>query len=304
MAKSDEFTRIRYEMPEHNIARIVLNRPETKNAQDARLLFELNDAFDLAIDDDDVKVIILAGEGKDFSSGHDLRSDPQEMRQTFDEFDRVGCWGGFDRPAAEGMMAREEEIFLGFSWRWRNLVKPTIAEVQGRVIAGGLMLVWPCDLIVASSDATFADPVVAMGLNGHEYFVHPYEVGHRIAKQMLFTGEPITAEEARQLGMVNLIVDRSELTEATLNLARKIARRSSMGLTLAKQAVNQSQDAQGIWTAIQAAYSLHILGHSHNMNTEGKGLEPDYLGVIRELVKSRDAEIAAKLDAARLAAAL
>ena len=96
---------------------------------------------------------------------------------------------------AEGMMAREEEIYLGFCTRWRQLPKPTIAQVQGKVIAGGLMLVWPCDLVVASEDATFSDPVVAFGVNGGEYFAHPWEVGARKAKEMLFTGEPLTAAQ-------------------------------------------------------------------------------------------------------------
>jgi enoyl-CoA hydratase len=290
MKNPRDFTHIRYENPEESIARIVLNRPEAKNAQDARLLYELNAAFDLAVQDDDVKVIILAGEGDDFSSGHDLRGSSSQFDEVLDDFERVGCWGGFSRAGSEGMMAREEEYFLGFSWRWRNISKPTIAEVQGRVIAGGLMLIWPCDLIVASSDALFCDPVVAMGLNGHEYFVHPWEVGARKAKEMLFTGEPITAQEAYQLGMVNKIVERSELKEATLTLARKIARRPSIGLTLAKQSVNQALDAQGMWTSIQAAYSLHITGHSHNMIVHGQPADPSSGAIIREVVKSRDHE--------------
>ncbi|GIS18191.1 MAG: hypothetical protein CM15mP120_01070 [Pseudomonadota bacterium] len=81
--------------------------------------------------------------------------------------------GGYDKPGAEGRQALEEEIYLGLCWRWRNLPKPTIAEVQGKVIAGGLMLVWVCDLIVAAEDTTFSDPVVAFGVNGVEYFAHP-----------------------------------------------------------------------------------------------------------------------------------
>ena len=165
--EANDFTRIRYEQPEQEIARIVLNRPEKHNAQDARLLYELNDAFDLAVADNDVRVIILAAEGPDFSSGHDFTSAP--FREVLKDFEWVGCWGGYDRPGPEGMMAWEEEIYLGLCWRWRNLMKPTIAEVRGKVVAGGLMLVWPCDLIVASSDAQFCDPIVAMGLNGNEF---------------------------------------------------------------------------------------------------------------------------------------
>ena len=112
--------------------------------------------------------------------------------------------GGYDLPAAEGYMAQELEIYLGFCWRWRNLLIPIIAQVQGKVIAGmGLMLVWPFDLVVASEDAQFSDPVVAFGVNGHEFFVHAYELGHRKAKELLFTGDhAIGAAEAKTLGMV------------------------------------------------------------------------------------------------------
>ena len=106
------------------------------------------------------------------------------------------------------------EIYLEMCERWRNLSKPTIAQVQGRVIAGGLMLVWPCDLVVASDDATFSDPVVAFGVNGVEYFRHPFEVGSRRAKEWLFTGDDITAAEAHAIGMVNKVVPAAELGSA------------------------------------------------------------------------------------------
>lgn len=140
-----------------------------------------------------------------------------------------------------------------------------------------------CDLIVASRDAEFADPVVAFGLNGHEYFVHTWEVGPRRAKEMLFTGDPLSAEEAHQLGMVNHVVGRDDLESFTQDLAQRIATRPTMGLKLAKQAVNQSLDAQGQWTAVQAALSLHQLGHSHNMQRHGIPVDPEGARVIREL---------------------
>jgi enoyl-CoA hydratase len=178
-------------------------------------------------------------------------------------------------------MAIEEEIYLGLCWRWRNFPKPTIAEVQGKVIAGGLMLVWVCDLIVAADDAEFSDPVVAFGLNGHEYFVHPWEVGARQAKQMLFTGDAITARRAYELGMVNEVVPPGSLESSTRELAERIAGRPTMGLKLAKQAVNQALDAQGQWAAIQAAFSLHELGHSHNMQVHKLPIDPSGVDVIR-----------------------
>jgi enoyl-CoA hydratase len=148
------------------------------------------------------------------------------------------------------------------------------------------MLVWPCDLIVASEDAQFSDPVVAFGVNGHEFFVHAYEVGHRKAKEMLFTGDAIGAQEAKTLGMVNHVVPLAELEAFTLELAEKIGKRPSIGLKLAKMSVNQSLDAQGMWTAVQSAFGLHHLGHTHALAVHGIRVEPSGARVIREGARS------------------
>ncbi len=242
------------------------------------MLYEVNAALDVAMHDDEVRVVIIAADGPHFSSGHHL----SDVSKIGEHGAPVMGVGGYDLPGAEGYMAQEQEIYLGFCWRWRNLAKPTIAQVQGKVIAGGLMLVWPFDLIVASEEAQFSDPVVAFGVNGHEYFVHAYEVGHRKAKEMLFTGDPIGAAEAKTLGMVNHVVKRDELESFTLALAEKIAKRPSMGLKLAKMSVNQSLDAQGMWTAVQSAFALHHLGHTHALAVHGIRVDPDGVQMIRE----------------------
>jgi enoyl-CoA hydratase len=271
---------IRVEYPADGVARVVLARPETGNAQNPQMLQQLNDAFDLVAQDDGVKVVILAADGKHFSTGHDLYGDwfagpPGKP---------VSTWGGFSLPGCEGWMAVEEELFLGLCWRWRNLPKPTIASVQGKVIAGGLMLVWPCDLIVAAEDAEFSDPVVAFGMNGTEYFAHAWELGARKAKELLFTGGAIGASEALSLGMINRVVEREQLQAVTLELAARIARMPSIGLKLAKQSVNQSMDAQGYWAALQAAFSMHQLGHSHHREIfDGLHVDPGGAALIREL---------------------
>ena len=220
--------------PAPHVLRITLNRPDTRNAQDTHLLYELNEAFDIAARDDDTKVIILAANGPHFSSGHDLRA--LNYVEDMAQYDPVGTWCGFSCKGAEGRMAIEKEIYIGFSERWRNIPKVTIAQVQGKVIAGGLMLVWPCDLIVASDDAMFADNTVAMGVCGAEFFNHPWEVGVRKAKEMLFTSEFLEARDALRLGMVNHVVTRDELAEFTLSLANRIAAKPSFALKLAKVA--------------------------------------------------------------------
>jgi enoyl-CoA hydratase len=260
---------IRYEIPEPGICVITLSRPEKRNAQDVRMTYQLNDAFDRAARDDAVKVIVLAGDGPHFSAGHDLRDVVWH-----EEFDQVGTWGGFGEPGAEGWVAREEEIYLEMCRRWRSIPKPTIAAVHGCTIGGGLMLAWVCDLIVAADDATFADPVVAMGVCGVEWFAHPWELGPRKAKEFLFTADSWTAEEAHRLGMVNRVVPRNQLIEVTFELARKIAAKPMFALRLTKEAVNQAVDVQGQQTAIKSAFVMHQLAHTHNLERYGICLDP------------------------------
>jgi len=279
---------VRIERPAPQVMRIVLDRAEARNAQDPRLLYQLNDAFDEAAQDDQIKVVILAGEGPTFSAGHDLRatwgvSEEQQRLDAWGDHPVVTCWGGFTQPGAEGYMAVEEELFLGLCWRWRNFPKPTIAAAQGKVIAGGLMLLWVCDLIIAAENARFSDPVVAFGVNGHEFFTHAWEFGARKAKELLFTGRAFSAAEAHAAGMVNQVVPTEELQDAALEMAVRIARMPSVGLKLAKQAVNQSLDAQGQWTAVQAAFSLHQLGHSHHREVFNFPVDPNGAERIREL---------------------
>ncbi|MGC1513645.1 MAG: enoyl-CoA hydratase [Acidimicrobiales bacterium] len=264
-----DFETIRYEQPHARVARIVLDRPESRNAQSKRMTYELNAAFDRAAGDDEVRVIILAGDGPHFSSGHDLRDTSMG-----EHFPTVGTWSGTGLPGAEGYMAHEEEIYLGMCWRWRNIPKPTIAATQGKAIAGALMLLWICDLIVASDDALFADPTLAMGVNGVEYFAHPWELGPRRAKEFLFTGDWLTARDAYELGMINRIVPREELEAHTLELAMRIAEKPSFALKLAKESVNQTLDAQGQWTAFRAAFSIHQLSHGHNRELFNLPIDP------------------------------
>jgi enoyl-CoA hydratase len=200
----------------------------------------------------------------------------------------VTPYTGFRQAGAEGRMAREQEIYLGFCERWRNLPKPTIAQVQGRCIAGGLCLVWPMDIIIASEDASFTDMTVALGIAGVEYFVHTFEVGTRKAKEMLYTGKPLSAREAQSLGMVNQVVPADQLEESTLALAATIARQSSFGLKMAKMACNAAEDAQGRQPAMNTAFALHHLAHSHWM--EVSGMPADASGVHQSVSKHYESE--------------
>jgi enoyl-CoA hydratase len=282
----DDAPRIRVEDPAEGVRRIMLSRPDKRNAQDTRMLYELDAAVEAAAADDDVVVVIVGADGPDFSSGHDTR----KVGSIEGMDHQVTLWGCFDGPGIEGTVALECEKFMGLCWRWRNFPKPTIAQVQGRVIAGGLMLVWPWDLIVASEEATFSDPVTAFGVNGVEFFLHPWELGARKAKELLFTGTAISAAQAASLGMVNHVVPRDELEGFVLKLAERIARRPTFGVKLAKASVNATLDAQGMWPAIQAAFGLHSLAHANNLAKFGTIADPTGLRSIRDGAKRNAAD--------------
>ena len=290
-----QFQTLIYEIPEAGIARIRLNRPDRANAQDTQLLYELNEAFDRAAHDDEVRVIVLAAEGKHFSAGHDLGE--TDSHGAMRRYRTVGSMCGFGCAGAEAQMSREEEIYIGFSERWRNLPKPTIAAVQGKCIAGGLMLAWPCDLIIASDDASFADPVVSFGVGGVEWFHHVHELGMRKAKEMLFTGDAINAEDALQLGMVNRVVPREQLQDAALEMARRIASKSRFALKMTKLALNGVADAAGRDIAMRNAFHLHQLAHTHNLKVFGMLVDPTGLPeATRKAMAARLAAQEAKSD--------
>jgi enoyl-CoA hydratase len=235
------------------VAVITLNRPQRANAQTMELLDDLDAAWSRAACDDEVKVIVLRANGRHFSSGHDLKSGlatPEKI-------------------TLEWIYKLEARKYLEYSLRWRNVPKPSIAAVQGKCIAGGLLLAWPCDLIVAAENAEFSDPVVFLGIGGVEYHGHTWELGPRKAKEILFTGRAVTAREAEQTGMVNRVVDLDRLQDETMELARHIAQMDAFGLRQAKRAVNQTLDIQGFYAAIQSVFDIHHTGHGNAISRTG-----------------------------------
>ena len=252
------------------IAWIAMNRPKYNNAQNGRMTYELDAAFMRAVADDDVKVIVLKGEGKHFSAGHDIGTPGRDVHLSQE---RVTSWYDHaNKPGGEYLYVREAEAYLGMCRRWRDIPKPTIAAVQGDCIAGGLMLAWVCDLIVATDDAYFSDPVVRMGIPGVEYFAHPYGLNPRIAKEFLFTGNKMGAERAYQMGMVNQISSRETLMDDVTALATKIAAMPRLGLALTKQAINNVEELQGKRQGMEAAFAWHHFAHAHNDVVSGDKL--------------------------------
>ena len=257
---------------DQGIAVISLNRDSKRNAQNNQMTYELNACYDAAARDSNVKVIVLRAEGKHFSAGHDLRDKSNHL-----DFPQVFPQSGFTGEGQEGTMAHEEEVYFNMCWRWRNIPKPVIAAAQGMTIAGGLMLLWVADIIIAADDATFSDPVVAFGVNGVEYFAHPWEFGARKAKELLFTGDTFTAQEAMDAGMINRVVPAADLDSATMAMAEKIATKPGFALKLAKESVNQTLEAQGQYNAFRAAFSLQHLGHANNKLRFGMAIDPSGL---------------------------
>lgn len=263
----EEDNPVLYEVKER-IAYLTLNRVQYHNSQNAQMLYALDDAFYRAVGDDDVKVIVLRGNGKHFSAGHDIGTPGRDFDRGRD--DRRGMLYNHDnKPGAEKAYIREQEVYLEFCRRWRAAPKPTIAQVHGGCIAGGLMLAWVCDLIVASDDAFFQDPVVKMGFPGVEYFAHPFELNIRMAKEFLFLGERWSAERAQQAGMVNKVVPRDELAEAVDAWAMRIAENPRLALSLTKQACNHVEDLQGKRTGMDGIYAMHHFAHAQNSLVTG-----------------------------------
>lgn len=245
---------------------ITLNRPEAANAQNRELTYDLDDAFIAFARDDEARVGILKANGKHFSAGHDTvggAGAPIERHPV------TLWWDHSDMANPESLLAFEEEVYIGMCRRWRELPKPTIAAVHGACIGGGLSLAWSCDLIVASEDAFFSDPVVSMGCPGIEFFCHPWVLGPRHAKEFLYTGERMSAQRAYELGMVNRLVPRDELDAAATALAERIAERPRYALALTKKAVNACEDEMGLRSGMETTFALHSLSHEHNINVAG-----------------------------------
>ncbi|MCP3733499.1 enoyl-CoA hydratase [Sphingomonas sp. RP10(2022)] len=252
------------------VAWIMMNRPTFNNAQNGQMTYALDDAFVRATNDDDVRCIVLGGNGKHFSAGHDIGTPGRDLHRHFDN--RLMVPGHVNKPAAELLYTREKEQYVGMCRRWRDVAKPTIAMVQGACIAGGLMLAWVCDLIVASDDAFFQDPVNRMGIPGVEYFAHAFELPPRIAKEFLLLGERMSAQRAEQFGMVNRIVPRETLRDAVAAMAAKLVAQPRLGNWLTKQAINHVEDLRGKRTAMDAHYHMHHFAHAQNDLAQGSSI--------------------------------
>jgi enoyl-CoA hydratase len=249
------------------VAVISLNRPKYRNAQNSAMTYALDAAFHRAAMDDTVAVIVLRANGEHFSAGHDIGSPGRDIDVSYP---RLTMWPDHvGKPGIESRLNRESEVYLEVVRRWRDIPKPTIAAVQGACIAGGLMLAWACDLLIAADNASFSDPVLRMGAPGVEYFAHPWQMGPRFAKEFLFLGERVDAIRARELGMVNRVVPLADLDSTVMEIAGKIAAMPRMALTLTKKAINFAEDAMGLREGIDHSFALHQLAHASSAEVSG-----------------------------------
>lgn len=258
---------------EGTVLTITVDRPEVLNAQSRIMREELDHAFDDARNDDSVKVVIISGSGDHFSAGHDLGS-PQEMEDRERRPYSPGTAGEYERSWQQN---------VANTFRWRDFPKPTIAQVHGYCIMGGIILATSCDLIIASEDARFSDRTVRWGGPHVQFASLPWEIGVRKAKEYLFTGDWITADEAEKLGLVNRVVPIEKLEEETMALAQRIALQDPFALRLSKASLNQLQDEMGYRNSIISGFHNHALGLAHRREIYG-----DEKITSKERAKKRD----------------
>jgi enoyl-CoA hydratase len=225
------------------VARIILNRPQYRNAQSRLMIEEMDHAFAAAAEDEGVRVIVLSGAGDHFSAGHDLGT-PEELA------DREARGGLPDNLG--GRYARSYEMYVAATLRFRNVPKPTIAMVQGYCIFGGFMFAAAMDVVFAADNALFL-------ANHTQYFPLPWEVGARKAKEILYETRFITAEEALEMGIANRVYPLADLERETLAYAERVATNDPFFLRMVKFSVNNMEDAKGFSHTVEAAFNVYQL---------------------------------------------
>jgi enoyl-CoA hydratase len=221
------------------VRRLTLNRPEVLNALSSELVDALSRALGRAAEDDGARVVVIAGSGRAFCAGYDLKEEAEE-RATHGALDEAG-WREDLAHSVERML----EVF--------DHPTPVIAQVHGYCLAGGCDLMMMCDLAVASDDALFGEPEIRFG-SGVVTMVMPWLVGARKAKELLFTGEDrIPVDEALRIGLVNRVVPSDRLDEETLALARQIAVLDPVAVSLTKRSINRAWE-----TGFRAALTANV----------------------------------------------
>lgn len=283
------FQTITYEIRDR-VAVLTLNRPAARNAQSIRMIDEIDAALDLAQADDNVRVLVMAAAGPSFSAGHDMKATraaseaPDEYEAPFSE----------KRKVTERLFEHEYDKYVGKCLRLRDFPKPTIALTQGHCIAAGWMVASMCDIVIASDDAKFSDPVVRMAAVGLELPVEFWDVGVRKAKELLFTGDALAAADAHRLGFVNHVVPATDLQTFGMAMATKISAMPPVAIRLAKLSMNRCLDNQGQANSFWQHYATHQLAHQteefKNLRAN-LGTKDGVKGTLKEFFKDRDQRV-------------
>jgi len=229
------------------VRRLTLNRPHSLNALNAELMEALAAAVAAAGADDGVRVVVVRGAGRAFCAGYDLNED--------------AAGGELDARSWHQALTLDNDRMLAIL----GCPKPVIASVQSYCLAGGTDLMLACDLAVAAEDAYFGYVDVRFGSGVVSMFL-PWIVGVRKAKELLFTGEDrVSAAEALRIGLVNQVVPRSELDEATMTLAEEIAKNEPFVIQTTKRAVNRAWDVAGFRAAMSANIELDVMIETANL---------------------------------------
>ena len=269
-----KYTEVMYEK-KAPIAYVTLNRPEKLNAlntADGGLCDQLHDACLEAEADDDVRVIVIKGEGRGFSSGYDLA---RVDKMTDEEFRATGRSPEYAHEAPRMYQARKASFrgnISGSTRRWLEAIwenqKPVIAQVHGYCLAGGNDLAGMCDITIASEDALFGYPPVRY-VSAAVSSLWPYQIGMKHSKYLLFTGGMITAQKAYEWGLVNEVVPRDKLEERVNNIAQTIALVPWVSVYGAKVMVNKYFEIMGMYTALGSLSDYQHMVHESDPGHTG-----------------------------------
>ena len=240
---------VNFDVSDH-IARVALNRPESHNTMTTQLIQELDEAMKQADADPDVRVIILVGEGRSFSAGHDLSGRPKPQLP-----------GGPTPGSVDYRLDYEDEYYYQANLNIRNLHTPTIAGLRGHVVLGGLMTALMCDLVIAEESTNIWNPSVRHTGTGGEIMILPWDIGVRRTKELLWTGDPLDVHEAHRLGLLNRVVPDGTLEAECRRLAERIALMPPRAVSLTKRSLNKLEEIQGMLQAFEHHFLVHQLGH-------------------------------------------
>jgi 2-(1,2-epoxy-1,2-dihydrophenyl)acetyl-CoA isomerase len=240
------------------IAVITLNRPEARNAQNDAFLLALDEAWMRAAEDEEARVIVLRAEGPHFSAGHDLKS-----------YHRDAYGGDGTEPGKDLSRAYrwEAERFFNACRRWSDVPKPSIAAVHGACIGAGLMLCWPCDLIVAAEDARFIEVFVRRGIavDAGGAFLLMRRIGMAKAKELVFLGDDLPAREAERIGLINRCVPPAELERVSRELAERLAQGPTFAIGMSKRLLNRSLESDLDTAFSEEAFAQSMVSQSQDI---------------------------------------